>query len=101
LAHVRFDLVAFISHPLFIFLTMKKSLILSYALLLIVTIMTACVANLFVVSVFVIPLLMVLVAFKFLLVAFQFMELKKAHSFWKISLIITLGLLLVLLIGLK
>jgi hypothetical protein len=80
---------------------MKKSLILSYALLLIVTIMTACVANLFVVSVFVIPLLMVLVAFKFLLVAFQFMELKKAHSFWKISLMVTLGLLIVVIIGLK
>jgi len=44
---------------------------------------------------------MVLAALKFLLVAFQFMELKKAHSFWKISLILTLGLLVVLIIGLK
>jgi hypothetical protein len=80
---------------------MKKSLILIYILLLIFTITASCVDDLFVVSVFVIPLLMALAAFKFLLVAFQFMELKKAHSFWKISLIITLGLLLFLLIGLK
>jgi hypothetical protein len=80
---------------------MKKSLILIYILLLILTITTSCVANLFVFSVFVVQFLMALAALKFLLVAFQFMELKKAHSFWKISLIITLGLLLVLLIGLK
>jgi hypothetical protein len=80
---------------------MKKSLILIYAFLLVMTITTACVSNLRVVSAFVVPLLMALAAFKFLLVAFQFMELKKANSFWKISLIGTLGLLIVLIIGLK
>jgi hypothetical protein len=80
---------------------MKNLLILIYILLLILTITTACVANLFSISTFVVPLLMVLAAFKFLLVAFQFMELKKAHSFWKISLIMTLGLLIVVIIGLK
>jgi hypothetical protein len=80
---------------------MKKSLILIYVLLLLLTIVTACIANLYAISVFVVPLLMVLAAFKFLLVAFQFMELKKANSFWKISLIVTLGLLIVVIIGLK
>jgi hypothetical protein len=48
-----------------------------------------------------VALIMALAAFKFLLVAFHFMELKKAHSFWKISLIMTLGLLVVLIIGIK
>jgi hypothetical protein len=65
------------------------------------TISTTCVADSFLVSAFVVPLLMVLAVFKFLLVAFQFMELKKAHSFWKISLMVTLGLLIVVIIGLK
>jgi hypothetical protein len=80
---------------------MKKSLILIYVLLLLLTIVTAWIANLYAISAFVVPLLMVLAAFKFLLVAFQFMELKKANSFWKISLIVTLGLLIVVIIGLK
>lgn len=80
---------------------MKKSLILVYVLLLLLTIATAWIANLFAISAFVVPLLMVLAASKFLLVAFQFMELKKANSFWKISLIVTLGLLIVVIIGLK
>ncbi|WP_052273177.1 cytochrome C oxidase subunit IV family protein [Flavihumibacter solisilvae] len=33
-------------------------------------------------------LILLISAMKFLLVAFQFMELKKAHSFWKVSMII-------------
>lgn len=80
---------------------MKKTLILVYVLLLLLTIATAWIANLFAISAFVVPLLMVLAASKFLLVAFQFMELKKANSFWKISLIVTLGFLIVVIIGLK
>ncbi|HEU4789296.1 MAG TPA: cytochrome C oxidase subunit IV family protein [Flavobacterium sp.] len=80
---------------------MKNSLILVFVLLLTITITTSCVSNLFSVSAFVAPFIMALAAFKFLLVAFQFMELKKAHSFWKISLILTLGLLVVLIIGIK
>jgi heme/copper-type cytochrome/quinol oxidase subunit 4 len=46
-------------------------------------------------------LIMGISGIKFLLVAFQFMELKKANSFWKISLILTLGLIIILIIGLK
>ncbi|HKO76426.1 MAG TPA: cytochrome C oxidase subunit IV family protein [Flavobacterium sp.] len=80
---------------------MKNSLILVFTSLLTITIATSCIASSFSVSAFVTPLIMVLATFKFLLVAFQFMELKKAHSFWKISLIITLGLLVVLIIGIK
>jgi hypothetical protein len=80
---------------------MKKSLILIYVLLLLLTVATAWIANLFVISTVVIALLMALAAFKFLLVAFQFMELKKANSFWKISLIVTLGLFIVVIISLR
>ncbi|QKJ62769.1 cytochrome C oxidase subunit IV family protein [Flavobacterium sp. M31R6] len=80
---------------------MKNSLILIYIFLLIITITTACLSSLFGVSAFITSLIMGLAVFKFLLVAFQFMELKKAHSFWKISLIITLGLIIVLIIGIK
>ncbi|HEY6142377.1 MAG TPA: cytochrome C oxidase subunit IV family protein [Flavobacterium sp.] len=70
-------------------------------MLLIITVLTSCVSGVFEVSTFVITLIMALAGLKFLLVAFQFMELKKAHSFWKISLILTLGILVVLVIGLK
>jgi hypothetical protein len=80
---------------------MKNSLILVYILLLIFTVTASCLFNFLMVSAVVAPLIMVLASFKFLLVAFQFMELKKAHSFWKISLIVTLGLLVVLIIGIK
>lgn len=80
---------------------MKKSLILIYVLLLILTLTTSCIAGFSVFSKIGATLIMALAAFKFLLVAFQFMELKKAHSFWKISLIITLGLFVVLIIGIK
>ncbi|PJJ09198.1 cytochrome c oxidase subunit IV [Flavobacterium sp. 1] len=80
---------------------MKKSLILIYVLLLILTLTTSCIAGFSVFSKIGAALIMTLAAFKFLLVAFQFMELKKAHSLWKISLIITLGLFVILIIGIK
>jgi hypothetical protein len=80
---------------------MKNSLLLVFTSLLITTISTACIVNSYSVSAFIAPLIMVLATFKFLLVAFQFMELKKAHLFWKISLILTLGVIVVLIIGLK
>lgn len=80
---------------------MKKSLILIYVLLLIATMVTSFIANSSVIREIVVALIMSLAAFKFLLVAFQFMELKKAHSFWKISLTLTLGLIVVLIIGIK
>ncbi|MBW4359875.1 cytochrome C oxidase subunit IV family protein [Flavobacterium taihuense] len=80
---------------------MKKPLNLTFVLLILFTFTTAYIADAFAVSTFVGPLIMVLAAFKFLLVAFQFMELKKAHLFWKTSIILTLVLLLVLIVGLK
>ncbi|WP_281636090.1 cytochrome C oxidase subunit IV family protein [Flavobacterium marginilacus] len=80
---------------------MRKSLILIYILLLIITFTVVCVAGWLGVSNIVAPLIMFFAVIKFLLVAFQFMELKKAHSFWKISLTFTLVLFTVLVISLK
>ena len=80
---------------------MKKSLILIYGLLLIATMATSFIANSSVIREIVVALIMVLATFKFLLVAFQFIELKKAHLFWKISLVLTLGLIVILIIGIK
>lgn len=98
---MRFDLAAIISYTLFIFLNMKKALILVFVLLLILTISTACVSRMSVFSEVSGALIMVLAVFKFMLVAFQFMDLKKAHSFWKICLLLTLGLFTVLIVTLK
>jgi hypothetical protein len=80
---------------------MKKSLILIYGLLLIATMATSFIANSSIIREIVVALIMVLATFKFLLVAFQFIELKKAHLFWKISLVLTLGLIVILIIGIK
>lgn len=80
---------------------MKKSLILIYGLLLIATLATSFIAYSSAIREVVVALIMVLATVKFLLVAFHFMELKKAHSFWKISLALTLGLIVFLIIGIK
>ncbi|MDD3004108.1 cytochrome C oxidase subunit IV family protein [Flavobacterium sp.] len=64
---------------------MKNKLNYTFGLLLLLTLATFLVINLhldaFVKKSFIIALFSV----KFLVVAFQFMELEKAHSFWKIS----------------
>lgn len=101
MAHVRSNLAIVISNNLFIFLRMKKDLILSYVALLLLTIASALISSLFVVSSVIGSSLMVLAGAKFAIVCFQFMEIKKAHSFWKISLLITLGFLIIMIIGLK
>jgi heme/copper-type cytochrome/quinol oxidase subunit 4 len=80
---------------------MKKSFIFTYILLILLTAATALVSTSSAISKTAIFLIMGISAIKFLLVAFQFMELKKANSFWKISLILTLGLLIILILGLK
>lgn len=80
---------------------MKNSLTTIYVLLLIATVATACVSGSFAVSKAVGVLIMALATIKFLLVAFHFMELKKAHAFWKVSLIGTLGLIVLLVVIFK
>jgi len=74
---------------------MEKKDIYTYFALLLLTAITAYFANNYYgIKMFSI-LILVLSALKFLLVAFNFMELKKAHLFWKIILISYLSIFVV------
>lgn len=72
---------------------MKKSLLYTYGILIILTFTTALVSTSVAVSTLAVNIIMVISALKFIVVAFQFMELKKANSFWKITLIVLLILI--------
>ena len=71
---------------------MEKKAIYTYFALLVLTAITAYFANNFYGIKFFSILILVLSGIKFLLVAFNFMELKKAHPFWKMLLITYLSL---------
>ncbi|MDI5897066.1 cytochrome C oxidase subunit IV family protein [Flavobacterium yafengii] len=77
---------------------MKKTLFITYGLLIVFTASTALISNTMSVSGLAIILIMGLSVLKFLLVSFEFMELKKANPFWKVSLISVLGLIVLGLI---
>lgn len=77
---------------------MKKSFVFTYATLLLLTLTTALIATLITVSRVAAVLIMGISAIKFLLVAFQFMELKKGNSFWKVTLTTVLATLILLII---
>ena len=77
---------------------MKKSLLVTYGVLIVLTITTALISNASSFSTVAVALIMGLSAIKFLLVAFQFMELKKANSAWKYTLVIVLTLMILLII---
>jgi hypothetical protein len=77
---------------------MKKSLIITYGTLLMLTLSTAFVASSIAISKGIVLLILMISAIKFLLVAFQFMELKKANPFWKVSLLFILFLLIFLIV---
>ncbi|SFE96307.1 cytochrome C oxidase subunit IV family protein [Flavobacterium xueshanense] len=72
---------------------MKKTLFITYGLLIVLTASTALISNSMSVSRLTIILIIGLSAVKFLLISFKFMELKKANAFWKVSLISVLGLI--------
>jgi hypothetical protein len=72
---------------------MKKTLFFTYGLLIALTITTALISNVMAVSKVAITFVIGLSVLKFFLVSFEFMELKKANSFWKGSLISVLGLI--------
>lgn len=80
---------------------MKKSLLVIFILLTLITTTTYCISGIFVSFKINACILLVLAAIKFLLVAFQFMELKKAHVFWKISLLLTLVLFVLLIVSIR
>ena len=77
---------------------MKKFIVITYSLLLFLTITTAIVAQSTLLTGYALYLIMGIAFAKFMLVAFEFMELKKAHSFWKTSVILVVLLLVVLIV---
>ncbi|HMU97436.1 MAG TPA: cytochrome C oxidase subunit IV family protein [Chitinophagales bacterium] len=61
---------------------MQKSLLFTYIILIVLTILSPLLATYVVVK----PIIYIIIIFsviKFLLVGYQFMELKNAHTFWK------------------
>jgi len=79
---------------------MKKGISYTFRLLLLLTFATLLIVNLPLVSFIKKCLILTLFFVKFLLVVFQFMELKKAHSFWKISTITILIIINLIVISL-
>lgn len=77
---------------------MKNQFFITYFSLIILTITTALLSDFGSISPFIVALVMVISAVKFLLVAFQFMELKKANPFWKVSLSLVLLLIILLVV---
>lgn len=73
---------------------MKKQLTIIYGILILLTILTAFLSK-FSLNKTVVIAILFFSGIKFLLVAFHFMELKKADVFWKVS----ISFFLVLLIG--
>lgn len=80
---------------------MKKTLLINYGLLILLTVSTALISNFVTISSLAICLIMGLSALKFILVSFQFMEMKKANLFWKMSLISVLLLIVISVILLR
>lgn len=91
---MRSYLVAAFSNAILNLLAMKKQLTFVYGILLILTILTAFLSQ-FSVDKIVVLAILIFSVLKFLLVAFYFMELKKANAFWKV----TLSLFTAFLIG--
>jgi hypothetical protein len=77
---------------------MNKTAIYTWALLLIFTTVSATLSRNS--TIYIVSVIMILTALKFVGVAFQFMELKKAHFFWRFSIIsfITAFVALILII---
>ena len=73
---------------------MKKQLTLIYGVVLLLTVFTVILSK-FSINKIAVIFILALSGLKFLLIAFHFMELKKANNFWKV----TLSLFLVFLIG--
>ena len=75
---------------------MQKKDIYTLVGLIILTIITALFATTFNSIKYVSIIILALSIIKFILVAFQFMELKKAHSFWKTVIVVYLSIFLII-----
>ena len=77
---------------------MRKTLTFTYGKLILLTLATALVSNSMLASKIATTIILGISSIKFLLVAFQFMELKKANMFWETSLSITLALVVLVIL---
>lgn len=77
---------------------MKKEFTVSFIFLLLLTLLTIIVFNSSFIPKIKFLLIMCLAFTKIYLVAFYFMELKKAHLFWKVSLLSIVGLIITITI---
>jgi hypothetical protein len=77
---------------------MKKELIITFGLLLLLTLTTFVVLNFAANNFIKRTSIIILFSAKFLLVVFQFMELKKAHVFWKTAVVLILALVNLIII---
>jgi hypothetical protein len=66
---------------------MKKELIITWVLLMFLTFASILVSNYYMNGDYLIQIIMLLAVLKFIGVIFNFMELKKAHVFWKIAIL--------------
>ena len=89
-------MVIVISGNLFNFLAMNKQNIITWIILLTLTVIAGLVSG--VELNYVVPLILLLAILKFIGVAFKFMEMKKANIFWKLILLSYLGIFCLILL---
>lgn len=77
---------------------MKKETITTWIFLFVLTISATLFSNMS--GKYVVFILLFLAALKFISVAFRFMELRKAHAFWKGSILVFLGAFILIIMGL-
>lgn len=77
---------------------MKKHLLITWLLLIVLTIVSAIISWLFYQVNFLEELIIILSVLKFIGVAFYFMDLKKAHAFWKTTILVFLLFFLITII---
>ena len=66
---------------------MKKEIIITWILLIFLTVISAIISKFYFNGDYLVEIIMLLAVLKFIGVALNFMELKKAHIFWRIFLI--------------
>lgn len=74
---------------------MNKKATITWIILIVLTIVSALISKFE--GKYIVFLILIFAVLKFLGIAFQFMELKKAHSFWRISLSISIFLFLLII----
>jgi hypothetical protein len=77
---------------------MKKSTLITWVSLISLTILSAIISTYFFKVSYLVELILLIAAIKFIIVAYFFMDLKKAHIFWKTATLLFLLIFLMLII---